>query len=322
MTIDTTPRTSPARLPDDTRIGTVCLQVADLERSIAWYRDLLGARLLSHDGSVATLGVHANPAAGDTDGTSARSVNVATTESRPLLELREHPGAAPMPSRGTLGLFHVAWLLPDRVALGRFVRHAMQRGEPLGSADHLVSEALYLHDPDGLGVEVYADRPRATWRWEGGEVAMASLPLDGADLLAAAGAAPYAGLPAGSRIGHVHLHVGALDEALAFYRDTVGLAVTQSAYPGARFLAAGGYHHHLGINTWAGPGAVPPAPDQARLLHWELVLPAVADVAPVAVRAGLGDAEASPPLVLADPWGTAVHVRSVEADEPNDYPAP
>lgn len=281
-----------ATLPDDTHVGAVALQVADLTRSIAWYRDVIGARVLSHNGTHATLGAHGDDAT--------------------LLALHEHAGAAPMPSRGRLGLFHVAWLLPDRAALGRFLVHVLARREPLGSADHLVSEALYLQDPDGLGVEVYADRPRAEWQWQGREVAMASLPIDAAGLQTAAAGEPWAGLPRGSRIGHVHLHVGALDRSTAFYRDVLGLEVTNSRYPGAVFLAAGGYHHHLGTNTWAGPQAAPPSAHDARLLWWELVVPddgAMADVEARAVSATTQTRRAaSGMLEVIDPWGTCVRV--------------
>jgi len=280
------------RLPAATRIGTVALQVADLARSIAWYGDVLGARVLAHDATTATLGAFG----GDV----------------PLLELHERADAAPMPSRGRLGLFHVAWLLPDRAALGRFLLHALRRGEPLGSADHLVSEALYLQDPDGLGVEVYADRPRTAWRVQGDEVQMASLPLDAAGLQVAAAGVPWTGLPEGSVIGHVHLHVGDLARSTAFYRDVVGLGVTNTRYPGAVFLAAGDYHHHLGTNTWAGPAAVAVSEHDARLLWWELRLPDAAAVDAVGDRARAhgwgGGSPGRHRLTLTDPWGTGVHV--------------
>lgn len=284
----------PSALPDATHVGAVALQVADLARSIAWYTDVLGARVLRHDATHATLGAHG--------------------DHTPLLELHERRGAAPMRPRGRLGLFHVAWLLPDRAALGRFLVHALARGEALGSADHLVSEACYLQDPDGLGVEVYADRPRAEWRWQQRQVEMASLPIDAAGLRDAVAGVPWAGLPAGSCIGHVHLHVGALDRSTAFYRDVLGLAVTNAEYPGAVFLAAGGYHHHLGTNSWAGTQAVAVSAQDARLIWWELVVPnetAREAVASRALAAGVPSGRAAADrLVLSDPWGTRVHVVS------------
>jgi catechol 2,3-dioxygenase len=282
------------RLPATTRLGAVRLQVADLERSLRWYREVLGARLLHREGAVAQLG--------------------ASASDQPLLELHERPGATPMPSRGRLGLFHVAWLLPDRASLGRFLTHLTARQEHVGSADHLVSEALYLHDPDGLGVEVYRDRPRDEWTFHGTSVQMASLPIDGQGLLREGRLGRFEGLPEGSCIGHVHLHVGDLDESTRFYRDVIGLDVTNASYPGAVFLAAGGYHHHLGTNTWAGSSAAPPRADDARLLDWTIVVPQAADVDAVAARAEQDGAVFERPspgvLRVTDPWGTAVLVQT------------
>ena len=160
---------------------------------------------------------------------------------------------------GQLGLYHFAILLPDRAALGRFVAHLARIGERAGASDHLVSEALYLSDPDGLGIEVYADRPRATWRYDGQrQLAMDTRPLDLNSLVQAAGGEPWTGMPAGTVMGHVHLHVGDIERAAAFYHAALGLDKVVWSYPGALFLSAGGYHHHVGLNTWAGPGATRP----------------------------------------------------------------
>ena len=294
-----------ARLPDATTLGAVTLQVGDLARSLAWYTEVLGARVLTQAAA---------------DGASpARASLGAFGADTPLLHLVERPGARPAPSRGRLGLYHVAWLLPDRAALGRFLAHVAQRGERVGSADHLVSEALYLQDPDNLGVEVYCDRPRGEWTVAQGRVAMASLPIDARGLLQAAAGAPWTGLPAGTVIGHVHLHVGDLEASTRFYRDVLGLAVTQDGYPGAVFLSAGGYHHHLGTNVWAGADAVAAPATESRLLEWTVCVPAAADVAAVRARVesgadgatanGVTD-DAAAPLRLADPWGTCVVVRA------------
>lgn len=188
----------------------------------------------------------------------------------------------------------------------------------MGSADHLVSEALYLQDPDGLGVEVYVDRPRAEWPWNGPEIQMASLPLDAPGLIRAGAGARMAGWPAGTRAGHVHLHVGDLAESTRFSRDVVGFAPTLTSFPGALFLSAGGYHHHLGTNMWAGARATPPLPQHAQLLSWELLLPTAADVAALVRRTAAMalTAESVPergPVpaaqMLRDPWGTALRVR-------------
>jgi catechol 2,3-dioxygenase len=268
----------------------VRLQVADLARSLDYYERVMGLRVVRRDES----GVVLAPATGS-----------------PILELRERPGARPHPRRGQLGLFHFAILLPDRASLGRFLRHLSDVGERAGMSDHLVSEALYLTDPDGLGIEVYADRPRSQWTYTGRELQMATLALDVRDLVAAGGTEPWSGMPNGTTIGHVHLHVGDLERAAAFYHEALGFDKTTWSYPGALFLSAGGYHHHLGTNTWAA-GAAAAGEDDAKLVEWELVLPNAASVSAAAasVEAAGGTIErAQDGSVLArDPWGTAVRL--------------
>lgn len=279
-----------AGLPAATRLGPVRLQVADLGRSREWYSRVLGLQAA--------------------DETSGRTMLTAA-DRRPLVELRERPGAHPMPRRGRLGLYHYAILLPDRRSLGGFVAHLAGQPVRVGSADHLVSEALYLNDPDGLGIEVYADRPRAEWRQAGGEIAMATDPLDVAALVEAAGDEPWGGMPAGTVIGHVHLHVGSIPEAGAFYADALGFDRTVTSYPGALFLAAGGYHHHLGTNTWAGSDARAPGEDDARLVEWTLELPdaeAVHAAAKRLERKGYPVRHTDGAAVVQDPWGTAVRL--------------
>ena len=277
------------RLPDATRLGRARLHVTDLQRSLDFYGKVLGFRVLSQEAGVATLG--------------------AVGDDRVVLELRG--GASqPVPRGGRQGLFHFAILLPDRASLGRFLVHLSDLGERAGASDHLVSEAIYLSDPDGLGIEVYADRPRDTWRQEGRELRMATLPLDARSLADAAGGAPWTGMPAGTTLGHMHLHVGSLEEARAFYHDALGLDLIVWSYSGALFFAAGGYHHHLGTNTWA-KGRPSAAPDEARLLDWEIVLPDAASVdaargsleahAHVGVQAGTG-------WSFRDPWGTQLTI--------------
>jgi catechol 2,3-dioxygenase len=283
------------RLPDGAHPGRVVLQVADLERSLGYYERVLGLSVLGRSSGSALLG-----AGGD---------------GSPLVELREQPGAAPVPPRGRTGLYHFALLLPDRAALGRFLRHLEGAGVRAGAADHRVSEALYLSDPDGLGIEVYADRPRDAWAYRAGELVMATEPLDLDDLARAAGSVPWQGVPAGSRIGHVHLHVGDLRRATEFYHAALGLDRVVWSYPGALFLSAGGYHHHLGVNTWAA-GAGGAGPGDARLLEWRLVLPAVEDV-DAAARSledhGHGVERGGDGGVLArDPWGTALRLVTGE----------
>ena len=280
------------RLPDSSRIGRVRLQVSDLGRSLAYYTTVLGFRVLSQAGSLAVLG----PAGAST----------------PLIELHERRGAHPVPRRGLLGLYHFAILLPDREALGRFVAHLADAGAYAGSADHLVSEAIYLSDPDGLGIEVYADRPRAQWKANGREIAMTTGPLNLRSLARAAGGQPWTGMPAGTVIGHVHFHVGTIHEAEAFYHSALGFDKTAWGYPGALFLAAGGYHHHVGTNIWAARSPAATEID-ARLLEWELVLPTAADVQDAAANAAASGHQvhdAAAGRLLTDPWGIAVRITS------------
>ena len=278
------------RLPEATTLGAVHLQVADLARSITYYRDVIGLRVLSSTAQNASMGPHG--------------------DERTVIELHELHGAAPVEPRGRLGLFHVAILLPDRAALGRFLVHLARLGERVGMSDHFVSEALYLNDPDGLGLEVYADRPRESWRAEGGQLAMGTEPLDARAVIAAANGEPWTGAPAGTIVGHVHLHVGDLTQAAAFYHEGLGFDKTVWEYPGALFMSAGGYHHHLGTNSWARE-AVAPAANEARLLEWHLVVTASDDIR--AMRAhldqtGIAVEQDGSDLLLHDPWGTRVRV--------------
>lgn len=281
-----------ARLPAEMHLGRVRLQVADLERSIRYYEQVLGLRIHEHRAGEAVLG--------DQVGNT------------PLLELRERPGANPVRRRGHLGLFHFAILLPDRAALGRLLRHLASIDAQVGASDHLVSEALYLHDPDGLGIEVYADRPRATWVRRDGEMVVETKPLDIESVIAAGGTAAWTGMPGGTVMGHMHLHVRNLEDAAAFYRDALGLDVTVGSYPGALFLSAGGYHHHLGLNTWAGEDAPLPTDGDARLLEWEMVLPAAAvDAATTRLEAaGHAVKRSGDGARVNDPWGTTLLLRS------------
>ena len=283
------------RLPDATRLGPVRLQVASLARSLPFYEGTLGLRVLERDAARALLAAHGSDA--------------------PLVELRELAGARPMAQRGRLGLYHFAILLPDRPSLGRFVRHLGEIGARAGAGDHLVSEAFYLQDPDGLGIEVYADRPRDTWRRVGRELMIATDPVDVAGLVRAAGEASWTGMPAGTVIGHVHLHVGDLARASAFYCDALGFDRMTWRYPGALFLGAGGYHHHLGTNTWAGSGAQPPAGHDARLLEWTIELPDAASLDAAArslAGAGAPVERVGEDVVTRDPWGTGLRFRVAE----------
>jgi catechol 2,3-dioxygenase len=278
-------------LPPATRVGGIRLQVSELAASVAYYRDVIGLHVIELSANTATLGAPASP--------------------EPLVTLHWVPGTRPARRRGTFGLFHFAILLPNREALGRFVAHLASKGVYAGMSDHKVSEAVYLSDPDGLGIEVYADRPRSGWRDVNGQLVMTTDPLDVDDLVGAGAGQQWDGVPAGTTIGHVHLHVGDLDQAAAFYQGMLGFDITVWNYPGALFFAAGGYHHHLGTNVWA-PGPAP-APDQARLLEWTLVVPSPADVQVVGQRLRDSGAPAvadSQDWLVADGWGTRVRVTS------------
>ena len=290
-------RPSGYRLPDATRLGRVRLQVSDLARSLDFYEGTLGLRSVERRETEVLLAAHG--------------------DDRVLVELVEHLGARPA-GRGQLGLFHFAILLPDRPSLGRFVRNLAESGTQAGAGDHLVSEAFYLTDPDGLGIEVYADRPRSTWRRIGRELMIATDPVDVRGVVDAAGDEPWTGMPAGTVIGHVHLHVGDLARGSAFFSDALGFDRITWRYPGALFLGAGGYHHHLGTNTWAGPAARAPATDDARLLEWTIELPSADDVAAAGESvAGAGHpVEVVPDGRLArDPWGTAIRLRARDTEQ-------
>jgi catechol 2,3-dioxygenase len=232
-----------------------------------------------------------------------------------LLELAERPQAPPRPARST-GLFHFAILVPGRVELARSVTRLVRAGHGLtGASDHLVSEALYLRDPENNGIEIYRDRPRDAWPSDAGELRMDTLPLDLDGVLAELEAAPAEadGLPAGTSIGHMHLQVADVAEAGAFYEGALGLDVTVRSYPGALFLSHGGYHHHVGVNTWASAGAPAPPPGALGLDRFELVLADEAELDAVAERldaAGLPAERTAEGLLAADPSGNRVLVRS------------
>ncbi len=277
------------RLPASTRLGRVRLQVADIARSVQYYEQVLGLRVLRRGNGVATLGPR--------------------HDSNALVELHERTGARPVPRQGRLGLYHFAILLPERASLGRFLAHLGSLGLHAGMADHLVSEAVYLTDPDGLGIEVYSDRPRSTWTHRAGQIAMTTDPLDVRSVLDAGGGVPWTGAPAGTVLGHVHLHVADIAEGAAFYHAGLGLDKIVWSYPGALFLSAGGYHHHLGTNTWAA-GAPRPEEGDARLLDWEIILPAgdVERAAESLQAAGAVVQRVDGDRLARDPWGTAVRL--------------
>lgn len=224
----------------DLRIPQLRLRTARLEPLLAFYAHALGLEMLSRSGSEAVL--------------------AAPGQNEPLVILSEDPSAVRRPA-GATGLFHLALRFPSRVGLANALRRLLSYQDALvGAEHHGVSEALYLRDPDGNGVELYADVPRAQWPWHEGQIAMTSASLDLANLLAATDApSARAASPRGIALGHLHLHVADLAEAERFFHEYLGLAVTQRDFPGALFFAAGGYHHHIAANTWAGGARTPPA---------------------------------------------------------------
>ncbi|EYD75272.1 Glyoxalase family protein [Rubellimicrobium mesophilum DSM 19309] len=262
-------------------IGRVALTVNDLAAVRDFYRTALGLEVLRGDEGVALLG------AGD----------------RAILELREDRSARRRSAREA-GLFHTAFLLPSRDALGRWLRHAAESRLPLqGASDHLVSEAVYLADPEGNGIEVYADKPREAWPREGGEIKMDTLPMD-VNGVAGSADGPWTGAPEGTVVGHVHLQVGNVAEAEEFYHGALGFDV-MTHYPGAAFLGSGGYHHHLGANVWNSRGAGRRTYPSTGLADVEILADGSAMDALLTRTGGQRH--------LADPWGTSVTLNAKAA---------
>ena len=277
-------------IPPDTSIGMVRLRVADLNDLTTFYERVIGLEAVDRGDDMTRLGA---------------------AQGEPLVELVGAPDAPPAPSFST-GLFHLAILVPDRAELGRALQRVAGAGWRLtGASDHLVSEALYLQDPEGNGIEIYRDRPREEWGRNGDELRMATLPLDLESVLGELdqGERQANGMPSGTTMGHVHLQVADIPAAERFYNHVLGLDVMVRSYPGALFLAAGGYHHHVGFNTWQSQGAPPPPEGALGLDRYELVLPNGAERDSAADR--LADAGADPQrldegVVVSDPSGNRV----------------
>ncbi len=260
------------------RMGAVHLTVADLDRSLAYYESRIGLQVHDRAGDEARLG----------------------TGGEDLLVLTEQAGARP--ADGYAGLFHFALLVPDRSALAGWLGHAAQDRVPLtGLSDHAVSEAVYLRDPDHHGIEIYADRPRAGWEGRVAELLMTTMPLDTEALLLAHDGRPWAGLAAGTTMGHVHFRVSDVPETTAFYRDVIGLDVMAQRGAQAGFYASGGYHHHVGANTWESRGAPVAPAGHATLVAATLVVEDDEARAAMVDRAGGDEAR--------DPSGNRLLIR-------------
>lgn len=280
------------KLPAATHMGVVTLTVSDPEASVQYYTEIIGLKVLEQNPDRIVLG------AGQT----------------PLLHLDSPPGVQ-RPTARTTGLYHLAILVPSRADLGRVILNFIERQHSLdGVADHLVSEALYLSDPDGNGIEIYRDRQRDEWKWDGDRVRMATDPLDVDGVIASVPDpdAPFTGLPEGTIMGHVHLRIADVEQARAFYVDTLGFDIV-AEWHGAVFVSAGGYHHHLGLNMWQSRGA-PPAPDNSTgLREFEMVLP---DAASVQALAGRLSAQAityeqqGDDLLFDDPFSNHIRVTT------------
>jgi catechol 2,3-dioxygenase len=291
MTTTSASTAGQATLPDSLRLGPVHLTVTDLERSIPFYEAAIGLQLARRDGAEAGLG------SGGED----------------LLVLTEEPSARPAGRHA--GLYHYALLYPAREELARAAQRLIATQTPIsGASDHKISEAIYLPDPDGNGIELAADRSREHWGDLSDPTALGGpQPLDMVSLMALVeGSEPPAHAPGDLRVGHVHLHVGDIDGALEFWRDLVGFEV-MTQFPNAAFVAAGGYHHHLGLNTWRGEGVPPMPAGVVGLRHWTIVLESPAEVAAVRERLARSGApvEGRPDGFLTrDPWNNAALIRS------------
>jgi catechol 2,3-dioxygenase len=273
------------KLHAKTNLGYVHLDIASLQHSIDFYQRAIGLKIIKRDGESVCLG------AGDDI----------------LLALTEIPDAKRHPRHS--GLYHFAILTPSREALGRSLRNLIDTGTEIqGGADHLVSEALYLADPDGNGIEIYRDRPRSTWQYEDGHVKMATDPLDYQGILKGANG-DWHGLESGTKLGHMHLHVADLDQAIEFYEHLLGFDFLMNYLGSAAFLSVGGYHHHIGINTWNGVGAPPNPPDAIGLRYFSVNL--VSEEQRKELRLRLEKAnwpfeERSSGILVRDPSGNAI----------------
>lgn len=278
------------KLPDEFRLGPAALRVADADRALAFYEGMVGLEVLGREKDRISLGAGGMP----------------------VLHLDVRPGISPRNYRET-GLYHIAILVPDRPSLGAAIARLASNNVKLGAADHLVSEAIYIWDPDNNGIEIYRDRPREEWAWHDHQVQMANRPLDFQGLLAEPDVQTLARKPmkARTRIGHMHLEVDDLAKARKFYGEIVGMTPT-ATLPGALFMSAGGYHHHLGTNVWESRSGPPPSADTAGLSLMTFELPDEGSIAALKTRLAAANIEThanESGFDFLDPWQTPVAVR-------------
>ena len=278
------------KLHNGTSLGYVNLTVSDLNRSMEFYQRVIGFQVDEISEEQASLGV----------------------AGRRMLVLSELPGAVKVPYRS--GLYHFAILTPSRRALGGSLRNLIDTGTEIqGGADHLVSEALYLADPDGNGIEIYRDRPKNEWQYENGKLLMSTDPLDYQGILASTNGtnSTWLGLEKGTRLGHIHLHVAHLDQAADFYEQVLGFDFVMEYMDSAAFLSTGGYHHHVGINTWNGVGAAANPPDAVGLRYFTINLANQSELQLIVARlqaAGYAYEQKETGLFLRDPSGNGIMV--------------
>lgn len=261
-------------------MGRIALTVGSLDRSLAYYQTSIGLTVHRHEGSTAVLG----------------------SGNEELLVLTENKNGRP--TRNTTGLYHFALLVPSRLDLGRVLYNLIQTQTPVGGfADHAVSEAIYLTDPDGHGIEIYRDRPRSEWEYPNGSLRLVTEPFDAEGVLGELqGHDPtFTGMKPETTIGHTHLHVANIRQAEAFYNGILGFDLMARYGPSASFVAAGGYHHHLGLNTWAGIGAPPPDPDTWHLQWYEIITPDLEAVQERLETADIPHTRTDTTLHVADP---------------------
>ncbi len=294
MERDQTTLISP-KLPVTTSIGTVYLRVADLGRQLGFYRDILGFKAVELD---------------------EKNVALETADGARLIVLKQQDGLTPPPRRSS-GLYHLAILMLTRRDLAAIIQQLVVHRYPVGGAsDHGVSEAFYLDDPEGNGIEIYADRSRETWPMAGAKVQMGSDPINLESLFAELEnhQEPWGTMPAGTTIGHVHLKVSDMTASRQFYADLLGFDVMQENYPGALFVAAGGYHHHIGMNTWTSRGAPAPSADNTGLDRYSLRVPNRDDLDAISERLAERGLEATVSadgiLQVSDPDGIRIEFEA------------